>query len=719
MRMGYFGAKSFVQEDQIYRTGNLYAVDSTFFQIFPLTFLYGDASIALKRPNSLVLTETMARAIFENENPLGRTIATREGITYLVTGVVKDFPPNSHFACGALESLYTYDVNRNWLDLWYSTYIHFRADTDINAFRKKLEDVVIRYVGPEAEHKLGVPIRQFLQSGNTYAFEIQPLSSIYLHSFRDYRIDPNTEWSNVRMGDVIHVYISAAIAAFILILAVINFINLSTAKSERRAREVGVRKTFGSGRFSLIFQFIGEAMAMTGAATVIGVALLLIFLPFFNDLVGRQLTFFLVDKYWTVPLLFAFVVVVGLLAGIYPAIYLSSFAPGKVLKSVHKIDNGRGMLRSGLVVVQFSVAIGLVIATTVIQHQLDFITRKDLGFRKDLLVTMSIGRALDGHLETFKTELLNHPGVISVTNSSRIFSTGIPGTAFLYNKKSGTDPFMCQYMETDTDFVETFGIQMASGRFFSENFPSDSTAVVVNEAAARAMTSEDPIGKDVISLDAREEGKPYRVIGILKDFNYESLHREVRPLVLRLGAPRQIANMLTLRLSPSNVHGTIGFIEEKWKTLTSDDQPFSFTFIDVALENMYRTEEKIRLIVGVFSFLAIFVACIGLFGLAAFITEQRTREIGIRKVLGASSGNIVLTLSKEFALWVAAANIIAWPVAYFAMQRWLENFAFRIDIELWIFVVAAALTFSIAIATVAVQTVKASRKNPVASLKHE
>jgi putative ABC transport system permease protein len=480
-----------------------------------------------------------------------------------------------------------------------------------------------------------------------------------------------------------------------------------------------VRKTFGSGRVALMMQFVGEAIVLTTAATILGLALLSMLLPFFNDLVERQLHFHIIHDVLTIPILLIFIITVGLIAGIYPAFYLSSFSPNAVLKSIHRIDNGKGILRSGLVIIQFSIAIALVIGTIVIQNQLAFIMNKDLGFRKDHMIQMSIGGALGGHLETFKTQLSKNPDVLGITNSSRMFSSGIPGTGFLYNKRSGTDPFLCQFLDVDYDFQTTFGFEMASGRFFSSDFPSDSNAVVINEAAARAMTTEDPVGKDLISLDAREEGRAYQIIGVMKDINYESLHREVRPLVVHISAPRQIANMLTIRISSSNIPATLAFIEKEWKKLAREDQVFNYAFLDETLSNLYKTDQKTRVVISIFSALAVFIACIGLFGLAAFITEQRTKEIGIRKVLGASVPGIVLSLSGEFAIWVGLANIMAWPVAYFAMQRWLENFAFRTELNLKPFLIAGVLTLIIALTTVAIHTIRAARNNPVKSLKYE
>ena len=717
-RIGYYGPRAFRHNDKLFRSGSIYAVDSTFFKFFALTFIQGNPATALAEPNSIVLTESAAKRIFGEENPVGKLLPTESGQSFLVTALVSDFPRKSHFHCDYLESLTTYPVNENWTDIWFTTYVVLRPGTDVVAFEKKLHTVVKEQVGPQVEKLLGVTVEQFLNSGNKYAFHLQPFTSIYLHSQRQFGIDPNTEWGDISTSDIVYTYMFSAVAVFILLLAVINFMNLSTAKSERRAREVGIRKTFGSERSLLVFQFIGEAIFTSFIAMLLALALLTIALPLFNAFLERDLSLVLIDEFYTVPLLIGFVILVGILAGSYPAFYLSAFRPSKVLKGGEGGGARRSLLRNGLVIVQFAISICLLIGTLLIKKQLNFIQNKNLGFTKEHLLTISNAGLLGDHVDAFKEELLKNPNVLSVTNASRMFTTGVPGSGYLFNKNSGTNPMLCQFVVVDYDFLKTFQIELERGRYFSRAFPSDKDAVLVNEAAAAMLPTDDPVGKELFSLDARDKGHGYEIIGIIKDFNYESLHTQVRPLVLHLHEPRHRANMLSVRVDADDMKGTLGYIEDKWKQFTPGD-PLNYNFIDATLARLYLAEQKTNLASIIFSSIAIFIACIGLFGLAAFVTEQRTKEIGIRKVLGATSAQVVLLLSKEFAVWILVSNVLAWPVAWFVMKDWLDNFAFRTEISVVYFLMAGAVTFFIAFLTVGFHALKAAEANPVESLKYE
>ena len=716
-RVGYYGPRAFRHNDKLFRSGSIYAVDSTFFKIFPLTFIEGNPATALVDPNSVVLTESASKRIFGDENPVGKILPTESGQSFQVTALVRDFPRKSHFRCDYLESLSTYDANESWMDLWFTTYVVLRPGADAREFEKKLQTVVREHVGPEAESLLGVPIEQFLHDGNTYAFHIQPFTSIYLHS-RELGIDPNTEWGNVTTSDIVYAYMFSVVAVFILVLAVINFMNLSTAKSERRAREVGIRKTFGSERSRLIFQFIGEAVLTSFIAMLLALALLTAVLPLFNILLERDLSLVLINKFYTVPLIIGFVVLVGVLAGSYPAFYLSSFKPSKVLKGGEGSGRRKSVLRNSLVIVQFAISICLLIGTLVIKKQLDYIQNKNLGFNKDHLLSISNANLLGDHVDAFKEELLKSPNVLSATNASRMFSTGVPGSGYLFNKKTGTDPMLCQFVVVDYDFLKTFQIQLDKGRNFSKEFPSDKNAVLINEAAAALLPTDDPLGKELVSLDARDKGHGYEIIGIIHDFNYESLHSAVRPLVVHLQEPRDRANILSMRIASNEMKGTLQFIEDKWKEF-APVEPLHYNFVDASLERLYVAEQKTNLASIIFSAIAIFIACIGLFGLSAFVTEQRTKEIGIRKVLGATATQVVMLLSREFALWVLISNIIAWPVAWYVMKDWLGNFAFRTELSFTYFLLAGVSTFLIALLTVGFHALKAAEANPVTSLKHE
>ncbi len=716
-RIGYFGPRAFKHNGKLFSSGRIYAVDSTFFKIFPVQFIDGDPATALVEPNSIVLTETAAKKIFGDESSVGKLLPTESGQNFKVTALIKDFPRKSHFRCDYLESLSTYKVHENWMDLWFTTYLVLQPGTDVAAFEEKLKKVVADNIGPEIQKLLGVPIDQFLASGAKYSFHLQPFSSIYLRSQSDYGIDLNTEWSDIRTSDITYTYMFSAIAVFILILAVINFMNLSTAKSARRAREVGVRKTFGSARSLLILQFIGEAIVTSAIAMVLAVVFLTLLLPSFNNLLEKDLSLEIIDRYWTAPILIGFSILVGVLAGSYPAFYLSAFVPAKVLKGdIH--ESRKSLLRNGLVIFQFGISICLLIGTFVIKTQLDFIQNKNLGFNKEHLISINNTRPLGVHQEAFREELLKNPNIVSATNSSRMFETGIPGTAYLFDKKTGTDPILTQFLVVDYDFLKTFQVALKQGRFFSKEFPDDMDAVVVNEAAVASFPTDDVIGKEFVSLDARDNGHVYKIIGVVSDFNYESLHTKVRPLVLHLYKAEHPANIFTMRIASDDMKNTIQYISDKWSEI-APDEAMSYNFIDATLARLYVNEQKTNVASIIFSSIAIFIACIGLFGLAAFVAEQRTKEIGIRKVLGASSKQVVLLLSREFAGWVLISNIIAWPVAWYVMNGWLENFAFHTEMSLSFFLLAGIVTFLIASITVGFHAVKAAHTSPVASMKVE
>jgi len=716
-RFSYFGARTFIYKDKRIRDGSIYGVDSTYFDVFSYKFIAGNPKTALNKPYSLVLTKSTAETFFGKEDPLGKTIKTDYGKDFQVTGIIEDFPKNSSFSCRMLESMCTYEENTTWTDLWYSTYVVLKDGANPAAFEKKLQTIVYNNFGSTIEKLLGVTMKQFMNEGNAYWFGVQPLKSIYLYSQRKYDLDPNTNWGDEKSGDILYVYIFSAVAAFILLLAVINFMNLTTARSERRAKEVGIRKTLGSDRLRLMLQFISEAIMTTAFAVIISLALIELILPAFNNLAGKDLQLEYFNLY-TIPLLILFILVVGALSGSYPAFFLSSFRPVQVLKSGMSTGKRKSRLRSTLVVLQFSVSIILLAGTLIIKSQLSFIQNKNLGFKKDHLISISNGNMLGDKKEIFKNEISGNPHIISSTLCSRLFEQGIPGSGYLYNKTSGTDPLLCQIVETDYDFLKTFKVKMKMGRYFSHSFLTDSNAVIVNETAAKSFSDKNPVGKKVTDLDARTRGNQYEIIGVMGDFNYESLHREVRPLVMHLSLPTHDAKTLVIRVSADHIDETINYINSVWHNYVDSEPPY-YSFVDQQLMQLYEREEKTETIATIFTGLAIFIACLGLFGLAAFVTEQRTKEIGIRKVLGASITEIVLLLSKEFAVWVLMANIIAVPLSFYVMENWLQNFAYRTSISPWIFILSGTAALLIALITVGLHTVKAANANPVKSLKYE
>jgi putative ABC transport system permease protein len=719
-RIGYQGNHVLRYNDNISRESRIYTADSTYFEIFSFPLIYGNVKTALVRPNSIVLTETMAKKYFGNENPLGKTFLVDDTTTYMVTGLMKDFPKKSSFSCSALLSMSTFPPEKNQfiLNLWYTTYVLLKEGTEPKLLEEKMKKTVIDYVGPQVQAILGVSIKELRKKGDYYAYKLQPFTSIYLHSVRDYGIDPNTEWSDEKTSDIDYVYIFSAIAIFILLIAVINFMNLATARSERKAKEVGIRKTLGSSRYKLIAQFITEAVFMCCLSVLLALILLQFVLPAFGHFIERDLSLGLLSNFYTIPLLIIFTIIVGTLAGSYPAFYLSSFMPAHVMKSYSGKGSRKKSLRSVMVIIQFTISITLIIGTIIIKEQLDFIQNKNLGFNKEHLLYIYNAKALKNDIEVFKNELMKNKNVVAFTNNSHMFCGGIPGSGYFYDKKAGDDVVSGQYVDVDYDFLKTYDIKLKQGRFFSREFPTDSNAVLVNEAAIKEFGATNPIGKSLISVPDGKRRVNFYIIGVVKDFNYESLHNKVRPLVLNLRSMRQPANVITVRIASNDMRSTIKYIENTWSSFTGNER-FIYRFVEENIARLYSKEEEVGTLATIFSMLAIFIACLGLFGLAAFVTEQRIKEIGIRKVLGASATEIVMLLSIEFTKWVVIANLVAWPIAFYFIKNWLQNFAYKIDMPLGVFVLSGLIAMVIAIGTVSAQTIKAALSNPVKSLKYE
>lgn len=712
-RLRNFGFPVMRYKDKAFSEERFYWADSTFFNVFTVHFIEGDPKTALTQPNTVVITQEIAKKYFGNENPMGKILNADRRRDYIVTGVVDGFPRDAHFRFDFLGSLTTYDDSRNqiWLNNNYYTYVVLRKGTNPAVFEKKLNEDLRKYIGPQLKAATGVTFDQFEAAGNRAGFYLQPLTSIHLYSHLDYEIEPNS--------DISYIYIFSAIAIAILLIACINFMNLSTARSEKRAKEVGIRKTLGSSRKKLISQFLSESIVMSFISILIAIGLVEFLLPLFNDISGKHLSLNVVDNIYSVPLFIIFAVFVGLLAGSYPAFYLSSALPVQVLKSDGKKGSRKSLLRSILVISQFVVSIVLFISTLVIYNQLRFIQNKNLGFNKEQVIIINKTDDIGAQINSFKQELLSNPNVISVTNSD-----GIPGdqngdNVFEPEGKTSSDAQSLRTLQCDYDFAKTYQFQMASGRFLSKDHPSDSSAVVLNEAAVRAFGIKDPVGKYLSGLSSTNQVTPkYDIIGVIKNFNYESLHQKIRPLIIGMFQRGGFGRFVSVRISPNNYQSTIEFLSNTWKKYAGNEA-FEYNFLDQNLQHLYKADERTSKIAAVFSVLAILIACLGLLGLAAFITEQRTKEIGIRKVLGASVPELISLLSTEFVKWVIIANIIAWPLAYYIMNNWLKDFAYRINISFWIFAISGLLAILIALLTVSLYAIKAATANPIKSLRYE
>ncbi len=701
--------------DKTFSEERFFGADSTVFEVFTFPFVAGNPKTALIQPNTIVITESIAHKYFGNDDPIGRIINTGKQNDFVVTGVMKDLPQNSHLHPDFMASLTTSQDSRNptWLSNNYYTYLLLQKGVNLVEFQKKLDEEVIKYGSPQLKAITGLSLEQFRAAGNKYGFVLEPLTSIHLNSHLDYEIEAN--------GDIIYVYIFSAIAVAILLIACINFINLATARSEKRAKEVGVRKALGSTRSYLVGQFMSESILMSIIAVVLAVGMVELLLPFFNQIANKEMSLHLFSNQSSIPVLVFFAVMVGIIAGSYPAFYLSSFRPIDVLRPEARKGGRKSLLRSGLVIFQFTISIALFVGTFIIFAQLRYIQSKDLGFDKEETIVVNRTNDLSNQLQSFEDELRTNKGIVNLANSN-----GIPGKQGGDNacRLEGTPESQyedIQQMFCDYDFAKTYKLGIADGRFFSKEHPSDSAAVVVNEEVEKSFNAKRLVGRYLVYPGAGPGGtdQKYEIVGVVKDFNYRSLHEPISPLAILL-FPKQgfIGQFVTVRLVPGDHLSMISFIEKVWKKYAGDEE-FSCNFLDDDLQKMYAADRNTNEIAGAFSVLAIFIACLGLLGLAAFVTERRTKEIGIRKVLGASVAEIVALLSKEFIKWVLIANVIAWPLAYYVMNDWLKNFAYRIDMSFWIFFASGVLALLIALLTVSSHAIKAATANPVESLRYE
>jgi putative ABC transport system permease protein len=708
--------------DKLVKKGNEYIneervahADSTFFDVFTLPAIEGDTRTALDAPNTVVVSESMAKKYFNSVDVLGKTLEVKDekNPLYKVTAVIKDIPENSHFHFDFLFSMK--NVDYNWGQLTshnFYTYIRLKKGTDPKAFEKNFDQYIDKYVLPEAKQFMNInSMDEFKKAGNSLVYSLIPITKIHLHSDRQFELSPN--------GNIQYVYIFSAVALFILIIACINFMNLTTARSANRAREVGIRKVLGTEKTQLVKQFLFESTTMVIIALLIAIPAVWLVLPLFNDMAAKQMVATSLFSPYILPLLIALPFVVGLLAGSYPAFFLSAFRPIEVLKGKLKLGTNSGGLRSVLVVFQFATSIILIIGTVVVYRQLHYIQTRNLGFNKDQVLVVYGANSLNNNMIPFKNDVLQLPGVSSATlsgylpvaNSFRSDNTW--STEAVMTTKNGFD---MQNWAIDYDYIKTMGMQIIKGRNFSKEFGSDSSAIIINESTAKIIGFKDPIGKQLFrAVDQQGHIGAYTIIGVVRNFNFETLHHEIGPLAFELSQGNGFASF---KVGTGNISQLISQIQSKWKTM-SLGLPFRYRFLDDSFDEMYRSEQRVGKIALVFSALAIFIACLGLFGLATFIAEQRTKEIGIRKVLGASVQGIVQMLSKDFMRLVAISFVIAVPVAWYFMHKWLQDFAYRVNISWWIFVAAGLAALLIALVTVSFQAIRAAITNPVKSLRTE
>ncbi|MDP9081487.1 MAG: ABC transporter permease [Bacteroidota bacterium] len=682
------------------REKNVVFSESSLFDVFTLPMIDGSPSTALTEPHSAVITESTARKYFNKVNVVGQVLTINDTSAYKITGVIKDLPAQSHFNYDFFLSFSTLPESKvnGWGYSGMHNYILLKKGANTNSLAAEIQKIVIKNSFSPSSWNTG---------GNHLKVLLTPLLDIHLRSDSQYELSKN--------GSMQYVYIFSVIAIFILLIACVNFMNLSTARSSNRAKEVGVRKVLGSARKYLVAQFLTESILVTLVSTIIALVLAYALLPLFNQMAGKQLAFTMQSLTWLVPSLIVIVLIIGFLAGSYPAFFLSAFQPIDVLKG--KIATGfkGGFLRSFLVVFQFSISIFLIIGTLVIYNQLNYIHNKNLGFDRNQVLVIKNTTSLGNKVKVLKEEFKQLPGVVSATMSAYTptgedrLKTGLFPNPVIDIKQD----VLTEFWPVDEDYIKTMGIKMVAGRNFSKDMATDTAAVIVNEAFVKRFGQRDPINKNVYRFSYGRQ--QFHIIGIMKDFNFESLKSQVLPVVLSYGNDN---GALSIRIHTSNLTALIAQVENKWKSV-SPGQQFSYSFMDQEFDANYRTEQRIGTIFISFTSLAIAIACLGLFGLAAYAAEQRNKEIGIRKVLGASVSTIVSMLSMDFIKLVLISICIATPLAWFAMQKWLQDFAYRTTIQWYILAIAGAGAVLIAFVTISFQSIKAALNNPVTSLKSE
>lgn len=692
---------------------NMVYADAAIFSVFTLPMIEGNPASALKETHSVVITERVAMKYFNSTNAVGKVLTFNDTALYKVTGVIKNIPKQSHFNFDFFISMPTISESRD--DSWFSnnfdTYILLRPDADYKKLQAKLPQFLIRHAGPQLQDILHMTFAKLEQGGNYFRFSIFPLKKIHLESPAKYDMGSK--------GDIKIVYIFSAIAIFILLIACVNFMNLSTARSSNRAKEVGVRKVLGSPRKYLIFQFLTESIMVTLVGAIIAVFVAWGMLHVFNNMSGKELVVTPQILGWLLPVLVLFIIIIGCLAGSYPALYLSGFQPIEVLKGKIAAGFKGGLLRSILVVFQFAISIVLIIGTLVIYNQLKYIQSRDLGYDREHVMIVNRVWTLGNKAKTFKQEVQRLAGVKSVTMTGFLPTSGYNNNSSLFKDPvlDAKKAIQSAIWNVDEDYVPTLGIKIKSGRNFSSKMKTDSTAIIINEAAEQLLAFSNPINQILyLPMDSKASVmKPFHIIGVMKNFNFRSLRENVTPLIL---FDAEDTGSLSIRMSSADIPGLLAQVKNKWAGMSPNLQ-FEYSFMDEDFDGIYRSEQRIGKISIAFTSLAIVIACLGLFGLAAYAAEQRTKEIGIRKVLGANMSTIIRMLSKDFIKLVLIAILFAAPVAWLAMHLWLQGFAYRQNMQWWIVAVAGMAAILIAFITISFQSIKAALTNPVKSLRSE
>ncbi|HEU0064534.1 MAG TPA: FtsX-like permease family protein [Flavisolibacter sp.] len=703
------GNTAFKYEDKKFYEKNVYFADENLTDVFKVDMLKGNPRTALNIPFSIMITDNIARKYFGNEDPMDKIVKLDNNFTCKIAGIFKPFPSNTHFhpdillAFNTLKDSSVYgqkNLETNWGNNSFLTYIVLPKGYDPKRMEARFPAFLDLYM-----HFSGEPVG-FKASKTTHLF-LDPLTNIHLHSHLDYEAEEN--------GDIKRVYIFSIIALFILLIACINYMNLSTARSILRAKEVGIRKAIGAERKEIILQFLGESILVTWAAIVLALLMTALLLPWLNSISGQELSLNIILKWRIIIIILLTPFLIGTLSGLYPAVFMSSFQPVRVLKGVFKIG-GNISLRKALVILQFAISIILIISTSIVFRQLKYMQQKSLGFNKDQVITMNTA-GIGNKFQSFREELLQNTNIKNVALSSRIPSGRLlDALDAAVPAGDTTQPVNAdiKFLAVDYNFIPTYGIGMAAGRNYSADFPTDSSGFILNETALGALGWGIP--KDALNKEFVYGGKKGKIIGVMNNFNFESLHQKIAPLIF-LVMPNNFS-YLSIKLSGNNIPAALSYIKSTWKKYLPET-PYDYSFLDDRFGKLYESEQRQGTIFTVFAVIAIFIASLGLLGLSAFAIGQRIKEIGIRKVLGANVASLVSLLSVDFLKLIIIAAVIAFPVAWFAMHHWLQDFAYRIAIPWWVFLIAGIIAAFIAFLTISFQTIKAAMANPVKNLRTE
>lgn len=701
------GSPKITYNGQAYRDTKFAYVDPNIFEIFSLPLLRGNTN-PLQNPNTVVISSSEAKRYFGEENAIGKTIYLNDDESYHVTAVMKDIPSNSHFHFDMLASMNGFELaeSNSWVNSNFFTYLLLEKGTNIHHLESKLPGICEKYMGPQMKAEIGMSFAEFTMDNEIGLF-LQPLKDIHLHS--DFIASTELEQG----GNIQYLYIFGVVAIFMLLIACINFMNLSTATASKRAKEVGIRKVLGSNKKQLIYQFLAEAFISVLVAMIIAFIISSLAIPLFNNLSGKSFATSQILKPEIFIASFGLIILITMLAGIYPAFFLSSFRPISALKSKFSAKGSTKGLRSGLVVFQFVISAGLILGTLVVNQQMNYVQNKELGYNKDQILVLRQSYLLGNDENAFKNEILKDTRVQNVSKSAFVpagESDNSMSGIFLGDQYQRR---MYVY-NIDENYIPTMGMKIVQGRNFSENYGAENDNVIINEAAAKSLGFGNNAIGQTIFRDLEGGLRNLEVIGVVKNFHFKSLHQQIDPLIM-LDNPY---GGLILRAKTGHMAGLLMSLKQKWNDFDSAE-PFSYTLLDDSYNKTYLAEQKMGDILNIFAILTIIVACLGLFGLVTFTAEQRFKEIGIRKVLGSSAMQIVTLLSKDFIKLVSISFVIAFPVSYYFMNKWLQDFAYRIDIHWWLFVLAAFITLGIALLTIGFKSFKAATINPVKSLKTE